>query len=106
MKIKQPAWEFMPVLDVRHTSDEQIQTLAAAYDRLANENLDALSRLDGDSVRRQIDAALSEVLGLPDLGPIRELLAREPGLTAHDIGSRPTQQSLDLAEYRDEEEGD
>ncbi|MEK7716987.1 MAG: hypothetical protein AAB322_04450, partial [Pseudomonadota bacterium] len=88
------------------SSEPAAGQLAAACDRLANENLDALARLDSDPIRRQIDDALTQALGIPDLAPIRELLAREPGLTARDIVPRPSQQRLDLAEDGDEEDND
>lgn len=44
-----------------------------------------IAQLDADKVRQQIDAVICKVLRSPDLGAIRALLAREPGLTAQDI---------------------
>jgi len=92
----------MPVLDVTALSEDQITALAAAYDELASEQLEALAKLDHDPNRRRIDDALSNTLGLPSLAPIRELLAREPGLTARDIAPRQMQVAVD----RDEDEDD
>lgn len=57
MQMKKPAWAAMPVLDVQALSDAQAATLAAAYE------------------------ALSAALDLPDLTPLRAMLAQEPGLT-------------------------
>jgi len=37
-----------------------------------------LAEIDCDTTRRAIDEALGEVLGLPDLSILRDLLAREP----------------------------
>ncbi|MEZ4526161.1 MAG: N-6 DNA methylase [Desulfobacterales bacterium] len=85
MKVKQPAWETMPVLDVRSLPDEVIEHLANAYDAVCDKELMALARLDKDPVRAEIDAALSSGLGLPDMNPLRQLLAREPGLTGKSL---------------------
>jgi hypothetical protein len=81
MQMKKPAWAGLPVLDVRALSDAQAASLAAAYDALCDRELLALAKLNGDPARRAIDEALSAALGLPDLGPLREMVAREPGLT-------------------------
>mgnify|MGYP003586795153 CR=1 FL=1 len=81
MQVKKPAWATMPVLDVRVLSDAQVASLAAAYDALCDRELLALARLNVDPARRAIDEALSAALGLPDLAPLREMLARETGLT-------------------------
>jgi hypothetical protein len=81
MQIKQPQWAAMPVLDVRNLPKETIAALANAYDSLCDKELLALAKLDTDSVRAEIDDALSTALGLPDMEKLRQLLAREPGLT-------------------------
>ena len=58
-----------------------------------NYNGDARSaRLNHDPARHAIDEALSAALGLPDLGPLREMLAREPGLTGKAAVGRPAGQ--------------
>lgn len=90
MQMKKPAWASMLVLDVRQLSKTDLASLAEAYEKLCEKELAPISQLDTDNVRQRIDDTLSEVLGLPDLGPIRELLAREPGLTAHDVAPRET----------------
>jgi hypothetical protein len=81
MQMKKPAWTAMPVLDVRALRDEQVAHLGTAYDALRNQELQALAKLDVDPARRAIDDALSAVLELPDLTPLRAMLAQEPGLT-------------------------
>ena len=88
MQMKQPAWESMPVLDVRAFSSKQLTTLEALYDSLSREELQPLARLKTDSVRCEIDAGISRALNIPELAFIRELLEREPGLTAKDIAPR------------------
>ncbi len=85
MQMKKPAWSSMPVLDVRKLSKSKLTTLATAYDRLAKKELAPIAQLDADKTRQEIDVALGKALGLPDLGAIRVLLSREPGLSAHDI---------------------
>jgi len=89
MKVKKPAWTAMPVLDVRSLPDEAITQLAKAYDRICDKELLALARLDADPVRAEIDAALSAALDLPDMKPLRQLLAREPGLTGKGLSLKP-----------------
>ena len=87
MQMKKPAWSSMPVIDVRALPEATLEALAKAYDTLAEKELAAIAQLDSDMARQEIDAALANALGLPDVGMIRELLAREPGLTARDINS-------------------
>jgi hypothetical protein len=96
MQVKKPAWAAMPVLDVRVLSDAQVSGLAAAYDALCDRELLALAQLNVDPVRRAMDEALSTALGLPDLSPLREMLAREPGLTGKAAVGRPAGQQAAL----------
>jgi hypothetical protein len=58
--------------------------LAKTYDVVAKRELAPIAQLDTDKVRREIDEAICKVLGLPDLGTIRVLLSRKPGLSARD----------------------
>ena len=81
MQMKKPAWQAMPVLDVRNLDQEHMASLSATYDLVSKKTLLPLAQLDSDPTRIQIDEALCEVLSLPSLSPIRELLVREPGLT-------------------------
>ena len=85
--MKKPAWLSMSVLDVRELSDDQLDGLAAAYDDFADKELEPLAKLDGDTTRGRIDAALCDALDLPNLSSIRELFAREPGLSASAINA-------------------
>ncbi|BCT66558.1 hypothetical protein [Nitrosospira sp. NRS527] len=94
MQVKQPAWAEMPVLDVRALSHATLAKLAAAYDTLCSKELQALAKLDGDPVRAEIDAVLSAALNLRDLKPLRQLLAREPGLTGIGISQKSGQSAL------------
>lgn len=91
MKVKKPQWAAMPVLDVRALSADAIERLAAHYDALCDKTLQALAKLDKDPVRQEIDEALADALGLPDMKPLRQLLAREPGLTGKPLSAKPEQ---------------
>jgi hypothetical protein len=104
MQMKKPAWASMPVLDVRKLSSAQLDALAATYDQVAGEALRPLAKLDADPTRKNIDGALCAALSLPSLAPIRELLAREPGLTGREIAPRSTQAALDLPESDEDDE--
>jgi hypothetical protein len=94
MQIKKPQWAVMPVLDVSKLEDGIISQLAEAYDRICEKELKALAKLNVDPVRAEIDDALSFALGLPDMKPLRELLAREPGLTGKGLSPKPGQTGL------------
>lgn len=83
--MKKPAWEEMPVLDVRALTTEQCERLARTYDDVSRKDLQALAKLDDDPVRQQIDDAISETLGLSELSYLRKLMAREPGLSGKPI---------------------
>jgi hypothetical protein len=92
--MKQPAWQAMPVLDVRSLKAKQLKALAASYDKLSVEELLPLAQLNVDPIRSKIDDALTTALGLSSVGPIRELLAREPGLSAQEINPHLAQANL------------
>jgi hypothetical protein len=85
MQMKKPAWSSMPVLDVRALSKKTLSDLAATYDLVAKKELAPIAQLHVDPVRREIDAAICRALKLPDIAHIRELLSREPGLSAEAI---------------------
>jgi hypothetical protein len=87
MQMKKPAWSSMLVLDVRALSKSTLSALAKIYDSVAKKELAPIAQLHVDPIRLEIDAAICKALKLPDLRPIRELLSREPGLTAQDITS-------------------
>jgi len=67
MQMKQPAWQSMPVLDVRALSPRQLGAFVKCYDSLAAQDLKPLAQLKTDPVRAQIDRAISTILKLPDL---------------------------------------
>jgi hypothetical protein len=94
MQMKQPAWNTMPVLDVRKLSEFDVAKLATAYDAIAEKSFMPLAKLDVDPVRTEIDDALSGVLHLPDMKRLRQMLAREPGLTGKGLSFKPGQKTL------------
>jgi hypothetical protein len=95
MQMKKPAWSSIPVLDVRALSKAQLQSLSRTFDAIENKDLMPIAKLHLDPVRQEIDAAIGKVLKLPDLSPVRELLAREPGLSAEDINPSDDEESVE-----------
>ncbi len=78
VKFKKPLLRLLPIPDWRELSRETLHALAQAFDRLCDRPLRPLPYMHEDEVRAEIDRALQQALGLPDLTPWRELLAREP----------------------------
>jgi hypothetical protein len=78
VQFKKPVLENLPVLDTRKLDGKRLKQLADAYDAIAKEALQPLPAMATDLQRQAIDAAIRHTLGLPDLGPLRALLAQEP----------------------------
>ena len=78
VQIKKADLQDMPVLDVRDLSLAQIRRLSALFDELAKSEFEPLPAMAYCPARQTLDDGLSEILGLPDLGTLRELLASEP----------------------------
>jgi hypothetical protein len=81
VKFKKPVLGDMPVLEVCKLGDRVRGNLADAFIQLSRRELLPFPRIARDPTRAAIDGALAEALGLPDLGPLREMLAREPILS-------------------------
>lgn len=77
---KKPVLTDMPVLDIASLTEAQLAALAGAYDEVATQTIQALPLMADDPVRRNIDAAIARVLGLPEVAILRTLLAQEPGI--------------------------
>ena len=75
--------EATPVPDFRALGDGPRDALATAFGRLKDEPLAPFPQMDADPVRRAIDEAVTEALGLdPEwVAGIRRELAREPSIT-------------------------
>lgn len=79
-QFKKPMLEAMPVLDPRALSEDTLEALAASFDSVSSRNLEPFPLMQSDPVRQAIDEAISDALGLPDMAPLRMLLAQEPTL--------------------------
>ncbi|KAF0247779.1 MAG: hypothetical protein FD167_2822, partial [bacterium] len=98
MQMKKPAWKSMLVLNVRSLNKKQLEELEVAYNTLCNEELAPIAQLNTDAVRQKIDDTLCKTLSMPNLSPIRELLAREPGLTTLEINPKQKNAPFDSEE--------
>ncbi|RPH95002.1 hypothetical protein EHM69_05790 [candidate division KSB1 bacterium] len=78
IQFKKPILEQMPVLDLWRLEPEQIKSLAKTYEKLCSETLLPLPEMAHDPIRAEMDACISEVMGLPPLDRLRAALAREP----------------------------
>jgi hypothetical protein len=78
VQFKKPILAGLPVLDLSSLSKEQLEALAAVYDEVSDTALLTFPEMHVDPVRARIDAAIGEVLGLPDFSVLRRLLAQEP----------------------------
>ena len=68
----------LPVLDLRRLAPMHLQGLSELFDRLSEAEFERLPGMGGCPARRALDDGVSKILGLPDLGKLRELLASEP----------------------------
>jgi hypothetical protein len=82
VQFKKPVLHSLPVLDVTGLDAGQRAALRDAFDQLADATLQPFSELEHDPIRAAMDEAVADALGLPDFSILRELLAREPGISA------------------------
>ena len=68
----------LPVLDPRRLSPSQLQRLSDLFDALSEEEFERLPGMAHCPTRRRLDDGISEILGVPDLATLRDLLASEP----------------------------
>ena len=68
----------MAVLDPRQLTGTQLKGLSDLFDEVADAEFERLPGMADCPARTALDAGISEVLGLPDLGRLRVLLASEP----------------------------
>ena len=76
--MKKADLEELPVLDTRRLSAPQLQRLSNLFDEMAEAEFERLPGMAVCPARRRLDDGVSEILGLPDLGNLRRLLASEP----------------------------
>ena len=77
-KLKKADLQELPVLDPRRLSPSQLQRLSDLFDALSEEEFERLPGMAHCPTRRRLDDGISEILGLPDLATLRDLLASEP----------------------------
>ena len=68
----------MPIFDVRQLTQGQLDALHALFNEMAEDEFLPLPQMADDPARAKLDDGLAEILGLPDLEPLRRLLASEP----------------------------
>lgn len=78
VQFKKPLLARMPVLDVLNITDIQLDALANGYDNLCQQELRPFQNMDQDPVRSEVDRVIGSTCGLPDVTPVRNMLAREP----------------------------
>jgi hypothetical protein len=78
--LKKPILERLPVLDFRTLSEDALREFGRAYDDLSESRLEPISEMGRDETRARIDGTISQILGIPDLIVLRELMSREPTL--------------------------
>ena len=70
--------EELPVLDPRRLTQPQLQALSDLFDEMVEAEFERLPGMVNCQARRALDDGISKILGLPDLGTLRVLLASEP----------------------------
>ncbi|MYD50160.1 MAG: hypothetical protein F4W93_01585 [Dehalococcoidia bacterium] len=78
VKLKKVDLNETPVLDPRRLSSSQLQRLSDLFDALSEEEFERLPGMAHCPTRKRLDDGVSEILGLPDLSTLRDLLASEP----------------------------
>ena len=76
--MKKADLEELPVLDTRRLSESQLRRLSDLFDEMSEAEFERLPGMAECPARRRLDDGVSEVLGLPELGNLRRLLASEP----------------------------
>ena len=76
--MKKADLEELPVLDTRSLSPAQLTGLSELFEEMAEAEFERLPGLAHCPARRSLDDGVSRILGLPDLGTLRSLLASEP----------------------------
>ena len=76
--LKKADLQRLPVLDVRALSEEQLDALSELFDEISEMEFDRLPAMEHDPARAALDDGMSRILNLPDLAPLRRLIATEP----------------------------
>ena len=78
VKLKKADLKEMPVLDLRRLPTSQLQDLSRLFDSLATAEFERLPGMAHCPARRALDDGIAQILDLPDLSTLRDLLASEP----------------------------
>ena len=78
VKLKKADLKALHIPDLRRLSPAQVQGLSDLFDEMAEEEFERLPAMAHCPARHRLDEGISKILGLPDLGKLRELLASEP----------------------------
>ena len=76
--MKKADLEELPVLDILQLPSVQFQAMSGLFDEMVEAEFERLPGMSNCQARRALDDGLSRILGLPDLGTLRALLASEP----------------------------
>ena len=76
--MKKADLKVLPVLDPRCLSTSQVQNLSRLFDSLATAEFERLPRMAHCPARRALDDGITQILDLPNLSTLRDLLASEP----------------------------
>ena len=78
VQLKKADLEVLPVLNLGAISSSQLQGLSDLFDQLREAEFERLPGMANCPARRSLDDGVSNILGLPNLGKLRDLLASEP----------------------------
>jgi hypothetical protein len=78
IKFPKTWYEDLKILDLNLLTDEQNDQLDQTYQEISDSSFLPFPQINQDPIRAQIDETFSNVLGLPPLDELRELLSREP----------------------------
>ncbi len=87
VKLKKADLQRLPVLDVRALSEEQLDAVSDLFDEISEMEFMRLPEMADDPARKALDDGLSRILNLPDLAPLRRLIATEPVVSNQRLGS-------------------
>jgi hypothetical protein len=76
--MKKADLEVLPVLDIRQFSPSQLQAMSDLFDKMVEADFERLPGMANCQSRRTLDDDLAQILALPNLLTLRNLLASEP----------------------------
>lgn len=68
----------LPILDLRLLTEDQLKSMSNLFDEMAESEFERLPAMAVCPARQALDDGIANVLGLPDLGKLRHLIASEP----------------------------